>query len=143
MGLSNPRYKDSKAAAAAVDEILHRIAQVPGVASTGSIQFPPLGALLPATGFWIAGRPTPPPSEAPVTGVSIVTPGYFPTMGIPLLSGRMFTGGDRAGTPQVTIISQSLARQQFPNANPIGQSLYVQWGRETLPDRRRGGRRET
>jgi putative ABC transport system permease protein len=131
VGLSNPRYKDSNIAVAAIDEMLQRIAQVPGVVSTGSIQFPPLGGVLPATGFWIAGRPTPPPSEAPVTGVSIVTPGYFRTLGIPLVSGRLFTESDRPGTPQVTIISQSLARQQFPNQNPIGQSLYCQWGRET------------
>ena len=131
VGLSNPRYKDSKLAVSAIDEILHRIAQVPGVVSTGSIQFPPLGGVLPATGYWIAGRPTPPPSEAPATGVSIVTPGYFPTLGIPLLSGRLFTEHDREGTPQVTIISQSLSQQQFPNMDPIGQRLFVQWGRET------------
>jgi putative ABC transport system permease protein len=131
IGLSSPRYKDLKVASAGLDEILHRIAQVPGVASTGSIQFPPLGGLLPATGFWVAGRPIPNPSEAPVTGVSIVTPGYFPTMGIPLLNGRLFTERDQAGTPQVTLVSQSLARQQFPNMDPIGQRLFVQWGRET------------
>jgi putative ABC transport system permease protein len=131
IGLSNPRYKDLKVASAGLDEILHRIAQVPGVASTGSIQFPPLGGLLPATGFWVAGRPIPNPSQAPVTGVSIVTPGYFPTMGIPLISGRLFTERDQAGTPQVTIVSQSLARQHFPNMDPIGQRLFVEWGRET------------
>jgi len=132
IGLSNPRYKkDLKLASAGLDEILQRIAQVPGVVSTGSIQFPPLGGLLPATGYWVAGRPTPNPSEAPVTGVSIVTPGYFPTMGIPLINGRLFTGRDQEGTPQVTIVSQSLARQEFPNMNPIGQRLFVEWGRET------------
>jgi putative ABC transport system permease protein len=131
IGLSNPRYKDLKVASAGLDEILHRIAQVPGVASTGSIQFPPLGGLLPATGFWVAGRPVPNPSEAPVTGVSVVSPGYFPTMGIPLLSGRLFTDRDQEGTPQVTIVSQSLARKQFPNIDPIGQRLFVEWGRET------------
>jgi putative ABC transport system permease protein len=132
IGLSNPRYKkDLKVASAGLDEILHRISQVPGVVSAGSIQFPPLGGLLPATGFWVAGRPTPNPSEAPVTGVSIVTPGYFPTMEIPLLSGRLFTERDQEGTPQVTIVSQSLAHQQFPNMDPIGQRLFVQWGRET------------
>src|SRR5580704_12390816 len=131
IGLSNPRYKDLKIASSGLDEILRRIAQVPGVVSTGSIQFPPLGGLLPATGFWVAGRPVPNPSEAPVTGVSIVTPGYFPTMEIPLLAGRLFSERDREGTPQVTIVSQSLARQQFPNVDPIGQRLYVEWGRET------------
>ncbi len=131
IGLTNPRYRDLKATSSGLDEILHRIAQVPGVVSTGSIQFPPLGGVLPATGFWVAGRPTPNPSEAPVTGVSIVTPGYFPTLGIPLISGRLFTERDQQATPQVTIVSQSLARQQFPNMDPIGQRLFVQWSRET------------
>jgi putative ABC transport system permease protein len=129
--LSNPKYSDLKTASASLDEILHRIAQVPGVASTGSIQFPPLGGILAATGFWVAGRPTPNPSEAPVTGVSIVTPGYFRTLRIPLVSGRLFTESDREGAPQVTIVSQSLARQQFPNMDPIGQRLFVQWNHET------------
>jgi putative ABC transport system permease protein len=131
IGLSAPRYKDLKVAAAGLDEILHRIEQVPGVASVGSIQFPPLGGVLPGTDFWVAGRPTPKPGQAPITGVSIITPGYFRTMGIPLLKGRLFTNGDRAGKPQVTIVSQSLARQQFPSMDPIGQRLFVDWGRET------------
>jgi putative ABC transport system permease protein len=131
IGLSAPRYKDLKTAAAALDEILHRIEQVPGVRSTGSIQFPPLSGLLAATGFWVAGRPAPNPSEAPVTGVSIVTPGYFGAMGIPLVKGRLFTHRDGAGTPQVVIVSQSLAREQFSALNPIGQRLFVEWGRET------------
>ena len=131
IGLTNPRYSDLKARSSGLDEILHRIAQVPGVVSTGSIQFPPLGGILPATGFWVAGRPTPNPSEASVTGVSIVTPGYFPTLGIPLISGRLFTERDQQGTPQVTIVSQSLARQQFPNMDPIGQRLFVEWSHET------------
>ncbi len=131
LGFSNARYKDVNQASAALDHILHRLEQVPGVASAGSIQFPPLGGLLPGTGFWVAGRPIPNPSEAPVTGVSIVTPGYFATMGIPLLNGRAFTERDAAGAPQVTIVSESLARQQFPNMDPIGQRVFVQWGRET------------
>jgi putative ABC transport system permease protein len=131
IGLSNPNYKNSKTISAALDEILQRIAQVPGVVSTGSIQFPPLGGILPATGFWVAGRPAPNPSEAPVTGVSIVTPGYFPTLGIPLLAGRLFTERDREGAPQVALVSQSLARRQFPNMDPIGQRLHVEWSHET------------
>jgi putative ABC transport system permease protein len=131
LGLSDPRYQNLKTASTSLDEILSRIERVPGVISTGSIQFPPLGGLLPSTGFWVAGRPVPNPAEAASTGVSIVTPGYFKTLGIPLLNGRQFTAQDTAVAPQVTIVSQSLARQEFGNSNPIGQRLFVQWGRET------------
>ena len=131
IGLSDPRYKDLKVASGALDEILRRIERVPGVSSAGSIQFAPLGGLLPATSFHVIGRPTPRPGDEPVTGVSIVAPGYFPTMGIPLIEGRLFNARDVAGSPQITIISQSLARQQFLNMNPIGQRLFVDWGRDT------------
>jgi len=131
IGLAGPRYAKPEQRSAGWLEITHRIEQVPGVASVGSIQWPPLSGLESATGFWVASRPTPKPSAEPVTGVSIVTPGYFATMGIPLIKGRMFSEGDRAGAPQVTIVSQSLARQQFPGTDPIGQRLFVQWGRQT------------
>src|SRR5258708_33984251 len=52
-------------------------------------------------------------------------------MSIPVMRGRFFTAHDREGSPQVTIISQALACQQFANMNPIGKRLFVQWGRET------------
>jgi putative ABC transport system permease protein len=131
IGLTGPRYGKPEQSSAGLLEIVRRIEQVPGVASAGSIQWPPLSGLGSATGFWVASRPTPKPSEEPVTGVSIVTPGYFSTMGIPLIRGRMFSERDRAGSPQVTIVSQSLARQQFPGVDPIGQRIFVQWGRQT------------
>jgi putative ABC transport system permease protein len=97
----------------------------------GSIAYPPLGGLLPATGFWVAHRPIPKPGDELVSGVSIVTPGYFATMRIPLIKGRLFTPRDREGSPQVTIISQALARRHFANIDPIGQRLFIQWGRQT------------
>ena len=131
IGLSNARYPNGQKADAGLLEILHRIEQVPGVAAAGSIAFPPLGGLLPGTGYWVANRPVPKPSHEPVTGVSIITPGYFSAMGIPLIKGRTFSESDRDGSPLVTVVSQSLARLQFPDTNPIGQRLFVQWGRQT------------
>jgi len=131
IGLTSARYGNLQKTSDGLRDILHRIEQVPGVSSVGSIQWPPLSGLGSATGFSVAGRPTPKPGDEPVTGVSIVTPGYFATMSIPLIKGRLFSDRDRAGAPQVTIVSQSLARQQFPGVDPIGQRLFVQWGRQT------------
>jgi putative ABC transport system permease protein len=131
VSLNSARYANPQQSSAGLAEIIRRVERVPGVASVGSIQFPPLSGLRSATGFWLASRPTPQPSEEPVTGVSIVTPGYFATMGIPLIKGRMFSDRDRDGAPAVTIVSQSLARQQFPGVDPVGQRIFVQWGRET------------
>ena len=75
--------------AAAWSELLRHVEQVPGVKSVGSIAFLPLSQIQPATGFWVDGRPVPKPGSEPVTWVSVVTPGYWSTMGIPLIRGRV------------------------------------------------------
>jgi len=131
VNLTSLRRATPEQVAAAWEQVIGRVRQVPGVNSVGSIAFPPLGPVLPATGFWVDGRPVPKPGDQPVTGVSVVTPGYFATMSIPLVKGRTLTYRDRANTPLVTVISQGLAKQFFPNENALGQKLFVQWGRKT------------
>ena len=131
VSLASSRYAKPQQAAAGLAEILRRVEQVPGVRSAGSIQSPPLSGVWSKTGFYVAGRTIPRPSEEPVTGVSIVTPGYFASMSIPLVRGRLFTERDGDSTPQVAIVSRSLARLHFHDVDPIGQRLFVQWGRET------------
>ncbi|MGI8745081.1 MAG: ABC transporter permease [Bryobacteraceae bacterium] len=131
VNLTSLRGSKPERRAAAWQEVIDRVKQVPGVNSAASIAYPPLGPVLPATGFWVAGKPVPKPGDQPVTGVSVVTPGYFGTMSIPLIKGRMLTDRDRSNTPLVTVIGQALAKQFFPGADPIGQKLFVQWGRET------------
>lgn len=51
------------------------------------------------------------------------SPGYFHTLGIPLLRGRLFGDGDRPNQPHVAVISESLARAQWPGADPIGRTI--------------------
>ena len=57
---------------------------------------------------------------------SLVSPGYFRAMGIPILRGREFTTQDRPDTPLAAVVSRALARQYFPGQDPIGQRF--QWG---------------
>jgi len=68
-------------------------------------------------------------NDAPDGGRNVfryaVSPGYGPAMGIPLRSGRWFTERDNASAPHVALISESLARSQFPHQNPIGRRLKV------------------
>jgi putative ABC transport system permease protein len=52
-----------------------------------------------------------------------VDPGYFKTVGIALLSGRVFTARDTAAAPRVVIINESLARRFLPGQNPLGREL--------------------
>ena len=61
---------------------------------------------------------------------SLVSPGYFHAMGIPILRGRDFTAEDRRDTPPAAVISETLARQYFPAQDPIGQRFH--WGGRAL-----------
>ena len=61
---------------------------------------------------------------------SLVSPGYFPAMGISILRGRDFTEQDRRDTPLVAVINETLARQYFPGRDPIGQRFH--WGGRDL-----------
>ena len=76
------------------------------------------------------GRPMA-PEEAVNARFITVTGDYFQTMQIPLKSGRLFTDQDNAQSPKVVIISERMARELWPNENPIGRSFHV-WRDEKL-----------
>jgi predicted permease len=54
-----------------------------------------------------------------------VTPGYFQTLGIPVVAGRDFTPRDRTGTPRVAVVNQVFAQAYFPNQSPIGRRFTM------------------
>lgn len=58
---------------------------------------------------------------------------FFSTMGIPMIAGRGFDKTDTPTAPRVAVINRTLARQYFPNANPIGKSFYGYYSNETTP----------
>src|SRR5439155_10697997 len=62
-------------------------------------------------------------SERPLGLTRSVSPGYFRTLGIPLLSGRDFTKQDKVDSPLVVILSNSTAKKLFVNENPIGHQI--------------------
>src|SRR5262249_4644966 len=61
--------------------------------------------------------------------IRIASPGYFGALGIPVTRGRAFTAEDRAGAPQVVVITESAAKQFFPNEDPIGKTITLGWGK--------------
>jgi putative ABC transport system permease protein len=79
----------------------------------------------------IEGTPQDSPAERKVTDVAMVTPGYFATMGIPIVNGRDFTDRDGSGAPVVAIINQEFAKRYFPNENPIGKRIALGWEQDT------------
>jgi putative ABC transport system permease protein len=63
----------------------------------------------------------------PGAGFSVVSEGYFHAMGIPLMAGREFDSRDRSGAPLVAVINRAAAHMLYPDENPIGKHLMVQW----------------
>jgi putative ABC transport system permease protein len=74
-------------------------------------------------GFSVEGAPAPPSSQPRTADYVAATPEYFRVMGIPLLKGRGFTAQDAAAAPRVTVISEAMVRQFFPNQDPIGKRI--------------------
>jgi predicted permease len=103
-------------------QALDRLNQIPGVASAAAaLPLPLTGNNISAT-FTIEGQPVArgnEPSEAP----SFVSPGYFQTMGIPLLEGRDFALTDTPTSSDVVIVNQAFAKKYFPNEDPVGKRM--------------------
>jgi putative ABC transport system permease protein len=129
VNLPAARYRDAQRSAAFYTDALARIAQLPGVTDQAGISFLPLTGLGIGTSYWRADRPTPADGDAATTAVRPVTPQWFRTMGVPLLAGRDISEQDRTDGPPVAVISESLARRDYPGENPLGRRLHVSIGR--------------
>ena len=109
--------------------MIEQIRAIPGVENAGFTTFLPFAGMGAATGFSVQGRPPYGPGQTPVTDVRVVQPGYFETMRIPLLRGRQFTAvDDREDSQRVFVVNETLVRQTFGTADPIGENLIVQMG---------------
>ncbi len=111
-----------------VRQMLDRIRALPGVVAAGSIGILPMEGTNSGTAYYRADRPEPAPNARPGGDVSIITPGYFEAMRIPMIHGRAFDVDDREGSPPVAILNQGAARMLFPNEDAVGKRLKVQWG---------------
>ena len=113
--------------AEAVRQMLDRIRALPGVVADGSIGILPMEGTNSGTPYYRADRPDPAPNARPGGDVSIITPGYFEAMRIPMIRGRAFNTQDRAGSQLVAILNQSAARMLFPGEDAVGKRLKVEW----------------
>lgn len=104
--------------------LLERVKNLPGVQAAGLTHSMPLVSDY-VLGFNIEGRPAIAPSDLPSTNYYAVTPEYFRAMGIRLVRGRVFSAQDDAKAPRVAIINETMARQHFPNEDPIGKRINI------------------
>jgi predicted permease len=105
-------------------QLLERVAAMPGVESVGMISIiPPMGAGM--RSFSILGHPAPSPDNRPEGFLNEVSPGYFRAMKIPLKKGRYLEESDTVSAPWAVVISETLASRYFPNKDPIGQQILL------------------
>ena len=124
LALPEKKYEKSEQQLAFADALLSRLRVLPGVRAAGLTHSLPLISDW-VLGFKIEGRPEVRPADLPNTNYYSVTPDYFPAMGIRLIRGRLFNQHDDARAPRVAIINETLARQFFPNENPLGKRILV------------------
>ena len=126
MNISLPtvKYVDTQKQISFFNELLRRVASLPGVRSTGLSAARPLTRIR-VTPILVEGQPEVPLVERPFTIIEAITPGYLETMRVSLLSGRTFTDADDKQAPLVVMVNQALARHYWPNENPIGKHISV------------------
>jgi putative ABC transport system permease protein len=105
------------------DRVTAEVAALPGVTGVSTISFVPLGRGNTSTEIAVPGAPVL-AGVQPSADWRVVAPGYFETMGIPL-RGRDFTGADGPDDAPVMIVSEMLARQYWPNEDPIGKTIIA------------------
>jgi len=107
-----------------------RLAAQPGVALVASSRGYPLdGRRSFAFDFEIEGHPLEPGRARPQADFRVASPDYFRALGIPLVTGRLFTDRDGLQTPSVAIINQSMARRYWLGQDPVGQRITADTGK--------------
>jgi putative ABC transport system permease protein len=120
------RYATPVQRSAFYTNVLSRIGALPGVEQAAAVTFLPMArGLGMRTGYWRTDRPRPDPGAGSSADVRPITPGFFKTMAIPMVAGRDFTTADLTESPRVTVISETAARREFPDEDPLGKHIDV------------------
>jgi putative ABC transport system permease protein len=105
-----------------VDE---HIRAIPGVVSVAQAFVVPMGVVSTDDPVTVEGRPVEPGEHVPTVMYNDVTPGYFDTFRMPILTGRTFTETDNEKAPAVAIINQTMARQFWSGENVLGKRFSI------------------
>ena len=122
LSLPATEYADATRVVATFEQLVEEVSQSPGVRSAAVATMIPVSPGGNGNGLLAEGKPF--DIESAVNSqLSIVTPGYFKTLGIPILQGRGFEAGDRQGSQKVMIVNEALAEALYPGQNPLGRKV--------------------
>jgi putative ABC transport system permease protein len=125
-------YDEAKTVAL-VDQLRERLGAVPGVLGVGSSQIPILTGTDMGANITVEGRQNLDTDDRHVN-YDAVSPNYFSTMRVPLLTGREFNAGDTTTNTKVAIINEAMAKEFFPKRNPIGVHFALGSGNDVKPN---------
>ncbi len=119
------QYREPSQRAAFARSVLERVRAIPGVRSAATIDFLPYNGGPGSGGVEIAGHPRNPNEPQQIIWQTRASPGFFETLGIPLLRGRDIAASDEQGSPGAAVVDEITAAKLFPNADPIGMQITV------------------
>jgi len=124
VALQFARYSEPAKQVAFFDQALQRIRSTPGVVAAGACTSLPPNAIQQSSGFAIEGQPA--GSGQPPSALYMpATPGYLEALGLPLLRGRTIAATDDAAAPGTAVINQTLARNFFPDDDPLKHRIAI------------------
>src|SRR5687767_2559571 len=127
--LPRPKYATTVTRLQFYDQVLADTRALPGVQSAAYVSFTPFTM---RGGMWEVLTTTPdptnaggfaPPADVRRASLRMVTPGYFQTLGIPLLQGRDVSPADTVDTAAVAVVSRSFAEHYYPGQDPLGRQF--------------------
>jgi putative ABC transport system permease protein len=109
------------------EEVIRRIEAHVAVRGAAVAMVTPLRGSPMTHNIQVEGRPLQPGQSPPTADFRSVSVDYFAVVGMPLVRGRTFTSTDRADSPPVVIMNQSMAQFYFPNEDPVGKRIAWRW----------------
>ncbi|MEO8681619.1 MAG: ABC transporter permease [Vicinamibacterales bacterium] len=128
------RYRTGAQAADYYRRVLNALREVPAIQSVAAVTSLPMSTIGSdfTRPYW-PEQARPEGNAVPSASIRMATPGYFGTLGLPLIAGREFTDRDDAEAPRVVIINQKLARNTWGTENPVGRNLVLDYQRGPYP----------
>src|SRR5256885_1353688 len=123
IGLPPAQYPDPASLGRFAERLQTELETAPGVEAVSMVDAVPLSGNYSGSPYARADGNPVPVNQRQLGLTRSILPGYFRTLGIPLLSGRDFTKQEKLDSPLVVILSNSTAKKLFPNENPIGRQI--------------------
>ena len=123
--LAEAKYTNDGARRQYAERVVEELSNLPGVRVAAAVNSMPAGDGNAGRTLEIEGHPNPDPANPPRVDYRTATPSIFETLELPVLAGRGLTDQDRENTLPVAVVSQSLAKRYWPDADPLGRRLKL------------------